>query len=325
MKAAVYESFGGPEVVHLSDVEKPAPKAGEVLIRIHATTVTSGDWRVRSLNLPPGFGPFGRLMLGITKPRKPVLGTECAGEIAEIGSGVTKFKVGDRVFAFAGVAMGCHAEYRCMPENGMVTAIPPGLTYAEAASLPFGGTTMLDFYRRGKLRNGERVLVNGASGAVGTAAVQLARHFGAEVTGVCGPTNIELVRSLGAAHVIDYTKEDFTKNGETYDVIVDTAGTAPYSRCASSLKDGGRLLLVLSGLGGLLSAPWISMTSNKRVVAGPASERPEDLQRLAELAGAGELKAIIGRRFPFEQIVEAHRYVDSGHKRGSAVVEVLGA
>lgn len=217
------------------------PRDNEVLIKTYATTVTSGDWRARSLNVPVGFGLIARLFFGVSKPRQPVLGTEPAGEIESIGKDVSKFKVGDQVFAFGGAGMGCHAEYKCMPEDGTVALKPTNLTYEEAAALSFGGTTALDFFRRGRLQSGERVLVNGASGGVGTAAVQLAKHFGAHVTGVCSTANVELVRSLGAIHVIDYTKEDFTDSGGTYDIIVDTVGTAPFSRSKDSLKEGGRL------------------------------------------------------------------------------------
>ena len=320
MKAIVYERYGPPEVLELREVAKPTPKDNEVLIKTYATTVTTGDWRVRSLNVPVGFGLIGRVVLGVSRPRQPILGTELAGEIELVGKDVKKFKTGDQVFAFSGASMGCHAEYKCMPEDGAVALKPANLTYDEAAAISFGGTTALNFFRRGKLQSGEKVLVNGASGGVGTAAVQLARHFGANVTGVCSTANVELVRSLGANHVIDYTKEDFTRNGETYDVIVDIAGTAPFSRSKGSLKEGGRLLLVLGGLPDLLQIPWIAMTSSKKVIAGPAAERAEDLRFLAKLAEAGEFKPVIDRRYPFEQIVEAHRYVDTGHKKGNVVI-----
>lgn len=221
--------------------------------------------------------------------------------------------------------MGCHAEYKCMPEDGAVALKPTNLTYDEAAALSFGGTTALNFFRRGKLQSGERVLVNGASGAVGTAAVQLARHFGAEVTGVSSSANAELVRSLGATHVIDYTREDFTQNGETYDVIVDTVGTAPFSRSKDSLNEGGRLLLVLGGLTDMLQVPWASMTSSRKIIAGPAIARAEHLRFLAELAQAGEFRPVIDRRYPFEQIVEAHSYVDTGRKKGNVIITLDSA
>lgn len=320
MKAVVYERYGPPEVLQFKEVEKPTPKNNEVLIKTHATTVTSGDWRVRSLNVPVGFGLIMRLLFGVSKPKQPILGTELAGVIESVGEGVRKFKVGDQVFAFSDAAMGCHAEYKCMPGDGAVALKPVNLTYDEAAALSFGGTTALDFLRRGKLQSGERVLINGASGGVGTAAVQLAKHFGAIVTGVCSTANMELVRSLGASHVIDYTREDFTQNCESYDVIVDTAGTAPFSRSKASLKKGGRLLMVLAGLPDMLRIPWVSMTSSKKIIAGPAAGRAEDLCFLAGLAEAGKFKPVIDRRYPFEQIAEAHRYVDTGRKKGNVVI-----
>ncbi|MGA9119018.1 MAG: NAD(P)-dependent alcohol dehydrogenase [Bacteroidota bacterium] len=320
MKAVVYERYGPPDVLEIRGVEKPTPRNTEVLIRTRATTVTSGDWRARSLKVPHGFGLIARLFLGVSGPRHPILGTELAGDIESVGKDVRKFKVGDPVFAYSGAGMGCYAEYRCMPEDGPVALKPPNLTYDEAAAMSFGGSTVLDFFRRGKLQRGERVLINGASGGVGTAAVQLARHFGAEVTGVCSKANMALVRSLGAAHVIDYTSDDFARHGEAYDIIVDTVGTAPFARSKGSLKDGGRLLQVLGGLPDLLRIPWVSMTSNKKIIAGPAAERAADLPFLAELAKAGEYRPVIDRRYPFEQIVEAHRYVDAGHKKGNVVI-----
>ena len=320
MKAFVYTKYGPPDVLHLKEVEKPTPKDNEVLIKTHATTVTSGDWRVRSLSLPVGFGLLGRLVFGVSRPRQPILGTELAGKIESVGKGVSKFKVGDQVFVFSDAGMGCYAEYKCMPEDGAMALKPANLTYEEAAALSFGGTTALDFFRRGKLQSGERVLVNGASGGVGTAAVQLAKHFGADVTGVCSAANVELVRSLGASHVIDYTKEDFTQNGEAYDIIVDTVGTAPFSRIKGSIKEGGRLLMVLGGLPDMLQIPWVSMTSSKKIIAGPAVGRADDLRFLAKLAEAGEFKTVIDRRYPFEQIAEAHRYVDTGRKKGNVVI-----
>lgn len=320
MKAIVYERYGPPEVLQLREVDKPTPKDNEVLIKTYATTVTSGDWRVRSLNVPAGFGLIVRLVFGVLRPKQPILGTELAGVVETVGRDVRKFKVGNPVFAFSDAAMGCHAEYKCMPEDGPVALKPANLTYGEAAALSFGGTTALSFFRRGNLQSGEKVLVNGASGGVGTAAVQLAKHFGADVTGVCSAANAELVRSLGARHVIDYTKTDFTQNGETYDVIVDTVGTAPFSRSKASLQEGGRLLMVLGGLPDMLQIPWVSMTSSKKVIAGAASGLAEDLRFLAKLAEAGEFKPVIDRRYPFEQIVEAHRYVDTGRKRGNVII-----
>jgi len=320
MKAIVCERYGAPDVLQLKEVDRPVPKADEVLIRVHATTVTSGDCRVRSLNMPTGFRLISRLVFGVSKPRKPILGTELAGQIEAVGSDVSKFKVGDRVFAFSGMAMGTHVEYKCMSEHAAVVLTPAYLTDEQAAAMSFGGTTALDFLRRGNLQPGERVLINGASGSVGSAAVQLARHFGAEVTGVCSAANLELVKSLGATHVIDYRCEDFTRNGKTYDVIVDAIGTAPFSRSKNSLNEEGRLLLVAAGLPDMLPIPWVQMTSNKKIIVGPAAERAEDLLYLCTLAEAGAFKPVIDRRYPLEQIAEAHRYVDSGRKIGNVIV-----
>ncbi|HEY5637499.1 MAG TPA: NAD(P)-dependent alcohol dehydrogenase [Burkholderiales bacterium] len=323
MKAALYEKYGPPEVVHLRDLPKPEPKDNEVLIKIHATTVTSGDWRVRSLEMPPGFAPLARLGLGITKPRQPILGSELAGTIEAVGKDVTKFKIGDTVIAFSGVRLGCHAEYKTLKETAAIVRKPDNLPFDEAAALAFAGTTALDFFRRGKLKRGEEVLINGASGAVGLAAVQLATLAGAHVTGVCSGANANLVMDHGAHHAMDYTQQDFTQAGDTWDLIVDTAGTAPWSRSKNALREHGRLLQVLGSLGDLLRMPWVAMTSNKRIIAGPAAERLEDLQHLVGLAEKGEFRAVIDRRYPLDRIVEAHRYVDTGRKKGSVVINVL--
>ena len=320
MKAILYQQYGPPDVLQMADIAKPIPKPNEILIKTYATTVTSGDWRVRSLTVPAGFGWMTRLVFGVSRPRQPILGSELAGVVESVGAAVSRFKVGDAVFAFSDARMGCYAEYKCMPQDGAVACKPLGLSYGEAAALSFGGTTALDFLRRAKLQRGESVLINGASGAVGAAAVQLARHFGAHVTAVCGTANMAWVRALGASQVIDYTQEDFTQNGQTYHVIMDTVGTAPFSRCQASLRDGGRLLLVLAGLADMLHAPWASLSSGKKVIAGPVSVRAEDLPLLAELATTGAFKAVIDRRYRFEQMVEAHRYVDSGRKKGNVVV-----
>lgn len=320
MKAVVYERYGGPEVLRFAEVATPVPKDDEVLIRIHATTVTAGDWRVRSLKVPEGFGLISRLAIGVTRPRQPILGTELSGVITAVGERVTKFKPGDAVFAFPGIRMGCHAEYKCMSEDAAVALKPANLGHDQAAALSFGGTTALHFYREAKLSAGEKVLVNGASGAVGTAAVQLAKHFGAEVTAVCSAGNADLVRSLGADHVIDYTTEDFTRNGRVYDVIIDTAGTAPFARSRTSLRDDGRLLLVLGNMRDLLSVPWIALTNSRKVIGGTAKEKQSDLRLLADLAERGEFTPVIDRRYRFDEIVDAHRYVDTGRKKGNVVI-----
>lgn len=323
MKAIVYEQYGAPDVLQIKEVEKPKPTHNEVLIQIHATTVTSGDCRVRSLNVPAGFGLMMRLIFGFTKPKQPILGTELAGVVVDVGRDVSQFKVGEHVFGFSDMKMGCHAEYKCMSEDALIQPKPANLGFDEAAALSFGGTAALDFFRRTKLAKGERVLINGASGAVGLAAVQLAKHIGAHVTGVCSTANVDLVMSVGADRVIDRTIADFTKMGEIYDVIVDTVGNAPFSRCSASLKVDGLLLMVIADLQDMLLAPWVAMTSRKKIIAGPVASSKDDLQFLARLAAAGEYKSIIDKRYPFEKIVEAHRYVDTGRKRGNVVVNVF--
>lgn len=322
MKAAVYRRYGPPEVVELTEVRKPAPRAGELLIRIRATTVTSADHRARSLDLPAGFGAMGRLVFGVWGPRQEILGSEFSGEVEAVGEGVRNFRVGDEVVAFAGAKLGTHTEYRCMPEDGAVALKPAHLSHEEAASIPFGGTTALHFLGKLGLARGERVLVNGASGAVGTAFVQLASHLGAEVTGVCSAANADLVKSLGAAHVIDYAREDFTQNGTTYDVIVDTAGSAPYSRSKRSLAAKGRFVPVLATLSEMIRSPFVTLGSDRKVIASVALGTRDDLRRLLALAESGALAPVVDRIYPLDRIVEAHRYVDSGRKRGSVVVTV---
>lgn len=261
-----------------------------------------------------------KLVFGHKKPRQPILGTELAGTIEEVGPSVTKFRTGDQVFAYADAGMGAHAEFKCMPERGLVALKPDSLTFEEAAALSFGGMTALHFLKKADLRRGESVLVNGASGGVGTAALQLAKYFGTEVTAVCSSANTDLVRSLGADHVIDHAKEDFTRNGRRYDVIMDAVGTAPYRRSKASLSRNGRLLLVVAGLPQMLPIPWVSLTGTKKIFAGPAASRIDDLKFLADLAEKRIFRPFIDRRFPFEQMIEAHRYVDSGRKRGNVVI-----
>ncbi|QDU38355.1 Zinc-type alcohol dehydrogenase-like protein [Maioricimonas rarisocia] len=324
MKAFAARSYGPPEVLQLREVDTPVPKDNEVLIRIHATTVSSGDWRVRSLNVPTGFGIIVRLVFGFTRPRQPILGTELSGVVEAIGKDVTRFNAGDEVFAFSDATMGAHAEFITMPAEGVIAPKPDGLGFDEAAALSFGGVTALQFLQRAKLEQGEKVLVNGASGAVGTAAVQIARHFGAEVTGVCSTGNVELVRSLGADRVIDYTQESVVDCGETFDVVMDTVGTLPFAKAKKLLPPGGRLLQIVGSLPQAIKAPWLSLTSGRKVIGGAAMGRREDLEFLAKLAGSGEYRPVIDRRYPFAEMIEAHRYVDQGHKKGNVVVIVNG-
>lgn len=323
MKAIVYHRYGGPNVVALAEVAKPVPKDNEVLIRIHATTVTTGDWRARSLEMPAGFNLLGRLVFGVFGPRKPILGTELAGVIEAVGTAVRRFKRGDQVFAFAGGAFGCHAEYRTMLEDGMIALKPGNLSFEQAAALSFGGTTALSFLQgKAAIKAGDNVLVVGASGGVGTAAVQLAKHFGATVTGVCSTANLELVRSIGADKVIDYAKQDFAKLGETYDIILDTTGTASFVRCEPVLKPGGRLLVVLASLAESAGMNAPSKASGKKLIAGVAKERLEDLRLLATLAESGAYRPVIDRSYPLADAAEAHAYVDTGRKRGNVVLSV---
>lgn len=322
MKAYVYRRYGGPDVVQLVDVPKPSPKEGEILVKIVATTVTAGDWRVRTLQTPKGFGLVARLAIGVTRPRQPIMGTELAGVVEAVGRGVTRFKPGDPVLAFPGGKMGCHAEYRTVAEDGAVARKPDNLSFEEAASLPFGGSTALHFLRKGQVKRGERVLVIGASGNVGSALVQLAKHLGAEVVGVTSTKNLDLVTSLGADRVLDYTRGDALQGGETYDAIADTVGDTSFARAKPSLKEGGRLLSIAGGMREMLAAARTARSRGRKVIAGPAQERPEDVAHLAELARTGALRPTIDRRYGFSQMAEAHAYVETRHKRGSVVVIV---
>jgi NADPH:quinone reductase-like Zn-dependent oxidoreductase len=312
----------------MKETPKPVPGDDEVLVRVHATTVTSADWRARSRHVPRGFGLLAGLVFGFSKPKKPVLGNELAGDVEAVGKDVTKFKPGDKVFAHTGAAFGCYVEYKCLSENAPIALMPNNLTYDEAAALSFGGTTALAFLTEANVQRGDKVLVNGACGTVGTAAVQIAKHLGAEVTGVCSSGGLELVRSIGADRVIDYTREDFARSGESWDVIIDTVGNASYSRSRRVLARGGRLLAVVGSIGDILRAPWIRLVSARRIIAGSpafkwtASQSALALGELANLAASGELRPIIDRRYPFERIVEAHRYVDTGHKHGSVAITV---
>jgi NADPH:quinone reductase-like Zn-dependent oxidoreductase len=320
MKVAVCRRYGPPDVVRIEDWPTPVPGPRDVLIRVRASTVTSADWRVRSRSMPHGFGVAGRLAFGITAPRQPILGSELAGEVVAVGAAVRDFAVGDPVVAFTGARMGAHAEYCRVRADALIVRKPPALSYETAAALAFGGTTALDFFRRAALRAGDRVLVNGASGAVGSAMVQLAVAAGAEVTAVCSGANVEIMRRLGAVRVVDYTRVDFATEGGQYDVIADTVGNAPYARVRHALASRGRLLLVLATLPEMLRAPWVNATSRHRVVAGPVAERVDDLRTLVEMAVDGRFTPLIDSRFAFADIARAHARVETGRKRGNVVV-----
>ncbi|MFZ1238562.1 MAG: NAD(P)-dependent alcohol dehydrogenase [Anaerolineae bacterium] len=316
MKAIVYTKFGPPEVLHLQEVEKPTPKANEVLIKIYATAVTKEDPDMRA---SPGFN-------GFLKPRNPILGQELAGEVEAIGRGVTRFKPGDQVFGID--SFGAYAEYKCMPENGALAIKPANLSYEEAASVPNGALTALPFLRdKGKIQSGQTVLIYGASGSVGAAAVQLAKYYRAAVTGVCSTSNLEWVKSLGADQVIDYTQEDFTENGKTYDIIFDTVGKRSFSECKGSLTDEGTYLTTVPTPAMMFQALWSAKGGRKKVKFAatglrPASAKSKDLVFLTELIEAGKIKPVIDRCYPLEQMAEAHRYVEQGHKKGNVVITV---
>ena len=306
MKAAIYEKYGSPEVLSLKEIEKPVPKDNEILIKIHATTVAAGDIRMRSFKVPTKFWLPMRFVLGLTGPKNKVLGMEISGVIESIGGSVEKFRAGDEVFAATGFGRG-YAEYICLPDTDVVGRVvievakkPANLTFEEAAAVPIGAMTALAFLRKANVKNGQKVLVYGASGSVGTYAVQLAKHYGAEVTGVCSAANLELVKSLGADVVIDYAKEDFAKDGQRYDLVFDAVGKISRSKAKGSLTENGVFL-----------STW-----------GDPGAEPDDLSTLSNLIEAGKLKAVIDRTYPLEQIVEAHRYVETGHKKGNVVITV---
>jgi NADPH:quinone reductase-like Zn-dependent oxidoreductase len=326
MKAIVWTAYGPPDVLQLRDVEKPTPKDNEVLIRIDATTATAGDCEMRSLRLPMLLWVPLRLYVGLRRPRRiAILGQELAGEIEAVGKDVTRFKDGDQVFGSPGFPLGAYAEYVCVPEepeDGVLAMKPANMTFEEAAAVVVGGLEALFFLRQGNIQSGQRVLINGAGGSIGTIGIQLAQYFGAEVTAVDSTAKLDVLRSIGADRVVDYTQEDFTESGETYDVIFDVVGKASFPGSMRSLKKEGVYLLANPTLSRIVRGRWTSMRSSKKVIAGAASHKTEDLVFLKELIEAGEIEAIIDRRYPLEQTADAHRYVETGQKQGSVVITV---
>jgi 2-desacetyl-2-hydroxyethyl bacteriochlorophyllide A dehydrogenase len=327
LKAIVWTQYGTPDVLQLKEVEKPVPKDDEVLIRVCATNVTTGDCEMRNLSGALWYTIPMRAYVGLKSPKRlTMLGMELAGEIESIGKDVKQFKAGDQVFAAtAFVDIGTYTEYKCLPvnsEEGVLATKPANMTYEEAAVVPVGGLEALHFLRKGNVQRGQKILINGAGGTIGTFAVQLARYFGAEVTAVDSTEKLDILRSIGADKVIDYTQEDFTKNGETYDVILDMVGKASFSRYIRSLKQNGRYLLANPRLSQMLRGFWTSKTSSKKVLFGTADGKFEDLMFLKELIEAGEIKSVIDRCYPLEQAADAHRYVETGQKMGNVVITV---
>ncbi len=325
MKAIEYKKYGSPDVLQLVDVEKPTPKDNEVLVKIHATTVTATECTFRQ-----GEPFMARLFMGLFKPKIKILGEELAGEIEAIGKDVKIFKKGDQVFGTAGPGFGANAEYLCIPEDGVLAIKPNNSTYEEAAGSVDGFLTALPFLRdTARIRSEQKILIYGASGSIGTAAVQIAKYFKTEVTGVCSTTNIELVKSLGADNVIDYTKEDFTKSDKTYDIIFDTVGKTSFSKCKGSLKQNGIFLESGIEMGIIPYVLWTSLMGRKKAKIAATGlrspkERKKDLILLKELMEAGKVKPVIDRRYPLEQIAKAHAYVDKGHKKGNVAINVAG-
>jgi NADPH:quinone reductase-like Zn-dependent oxidoreductase len=326
MKAVVYDRYGPPEVLRLEEVERPVPSADEVLVRIHATTVTRADCATREANRRSGLFAMllSRIVFGIRRPRQRRLGTEFAGQVEAVGAAASEFAVGDRVFGTSGFRFGAYAEFICMPEHARIAHIPRGMTFHEAATICDGGLNALWCLRLAGPGKGQSVLIYGASGAIGTAGVQLAKEFGADVTAVCSTRNVDLVRSLGADSVIDYTQEDFTKNGETYDVIFDAVGKHSFRRCRASLKPGG-IYLATDGFRNLGLTLWTSRIGDKKVMFKiPPRYAQQDVRFLKELVEAGKYRAVIDRRYPLEEVIEATRYVETEHKTGNVVLIVAG-
>ena len=328
MKAIIWTKYGPPDVLQLEEVEKPTPRDNEVLIKIFATTVTAGDCEMRSLKFPLFMSLPMRAYLGPIRPKRIIIiGQELSGEIESVGSDVKLFKEGDQVFAHTGFGMGAYAEYICLPGEpkgmgGLLAKKPANMTYEEAATVPLGGLEALHFLRKANIGSGQKVLINGAGGSIGTIAVQLTRYFGAEVTCVDSPGKLDMLRSIGADHVIDYTKEDFTKSGQTYDVIFDIVGKSSFSGSISSLKKNGYYLIANPGLSSSFRGQWSSMRSNKKVIVGNASYKTEGLIFLKRLIEEGKIRSVIDKCYPLEQTAEAHRYVETGQKAGNVVITV---
>ncbi len=330
MKAIVFEKYGSPDVLELKEVEKPTPKDDEILVKVQATTVNYGDLIARNFknvsprefNMPLFFWLPTRVAFGLNKPKNPILGSEFAGEIEAVGQDVRQFKKGDPVFGYSGQRMGAYAEYLCMPEAGSVALKPVNMSFEEATAVPYGAIMALNLLKKANLQSGQKVLINGASGAIGSAAVQLAKYYGAEVTGVCSTPRLAYVKALGADKVIDYTQADFTQNGETYDLVFDILGKHSFSRCKRVLKENGRYLLASFKTKQLMQMLWTSMVGSQKVICALSTEKAEDIRFIKELVEAGQFKSILDRCYPLDQAAEAHRYVESGLKQGNVIITV---
>ncbi|MBI5060465.1 NAD(P)-dependent alcohol dehydrogenase [candidate division KSB1 bacterium] len=330
MKAITYTRYGPPDVLRLSEVATPVPKASEVLIRVRAAAVNYGDLTARNFgnlssrefNMPLLLWLPARFAFGFSTPKKPILGSELSGTVAAIGRSVTKFKVGDEVFAYTGMKMGANAEYLCLPESGTVGLKPNNMSFAEACAVPYGGIMALSLLKKADIRSGHKVLINGASGGIGSMALQLARYYRAEVTGVCGTPRLSFVKALGADHVVDYTKADFTQSGNRYDLIFDVLGRSSFSRCKASLTANGRYLLASFKTKQLLQMLRTSISGSKKVICAIAAEKPEYMVVLRDLAEAGVIRTVVDRTFPLEQAADAHRYVEAGQRTGAVVITI---
>lgn len=324
MFAFSYSRYGSPDVLEKIETPTPTPKRDEVLIKVYATTVSAADWRLRSLTLPKGLGWAGRLMFGITGPRKPILGTELSGVIEAVGDNVTHYQPGDAVIGFPGAGLGAHAEFIVMPADGKLVRKPDNISFEQAAAIPFGATTAYDFLvNKTQIKAGDTVLINGASGSVGSACVQIAKHLGAHVTAVCSAGNAQMVQQLGAERVIDYRREDVTALGATFDVVVDAVGTLPWAQAQHLIVPGGRMLLIAGKTSDMIFGALKARMKGKRMIGGVASESRDVLAAVVDLAEQGALTPVIDRCYPFDEMRAAHAHVDTGHKKGNVVVSLV--
>lgn len=323
MKAYIFEEYGPPEVLKIKEIEKPIPKSDEVLIKNYATSVCAADWRIRSLTIPKGFTPMFKAQFGYPMPKVQILGTELSGIVEEIGENITRFKVGDRVFASSDMKFGCYAEYKIFNQDDLICMLPENLGFEEGSAMCFGATTALGYLRKAKIKEGQKILINGASGAVGTAAIQLAKYYGADISVICSAKNADLVKSLGAHQVFDYNTQKIEDIPEVFDIIMDNVGNFPFKISQHLLKKNGYFLAVLTNLPQMLYSVFTNLTNSKKTITGPFTPKIEDLKFLADLAKNNHYKPVISKTYNFQEMIDAHHYLDSGHKVGNAVVRVF--